>query len=386
MGDVLDIQCPSCHVRLRVPVEYLNKRARCKACGHVFVIKPPSLEDSIMEWLAEADEFEDASASKAGETMYVPPPPRPQAPAVSAPPRRQAAVTPSVTAKMPLRLSHVDTLGAFFLFPPSLLEDPEFRSSMPRCCLSCGVTHSLKLHLVIWSSKLADRDRTKFRVPALQGNIRTEDLVRMSGTKLLGALPRVPNMPSPFDLPMPYFICNRCSPVGAVMTHVRTSPTGQQECELGIASLRRAAEFFAHSLGRDHPDYACLAREIKRRKGDPWKALPLSVRNRLEHWLQLESGEKFICYIRDLDFAKGEAGMGGVAMTDRRIVYHKYAAQREIRLTERIELRAENTHDHYLLRIGRPGERPFVLHCEPSSTEIIRQTLRRAGAKYTYKT
>jgi hypothetical protein len=193
-------------------------------------------------------------------------------------------------------------------------------------------------------------------------------------------------MPAPFDLPMPYFICNRCTPAGAVMTNVRHLPDGTEECELGVASLKRAADFYARNVGREQADYQQIVDAIDARKNDPWKGLPLAVRNRLENWYRPHEGERFVCYIPDHDFAKAEAGMGGLVLSDKRMVYRKFSAQAEIRLDERVEVHAENTPDHYTVRIGRPGEKPMALHCDPSALEVIRQTLRRVGAQYTYRT
>ena len=391
---LLAIQCPACHVRLRVPDEFVNKRARCKRCGQSFVIALPSLEDSVVEWLHEGDAEAVGPGSAQTMPMWFPPqtqasstaPTAPATPATPAggPPRQHAAR--SAGSRGPaIRLSHVDALGAFFLFPPSLLAEPAFRTSMPRCCLCCGVTHSLAIHLVVWTSKLTDRQRAEVGTSGIHGSIRAEDLLHLSEAELLARLPHVPSMPPPFDLPMPYFICNRCTMTGAVMTHVQPTSNGGQECELGIASLKRAAEFLAHNVGRKHADYKTLLEKVNRLKNDPWQTLPLSLRHRIENWFKPAEGERFICYIRDNDYAKAEAGMGGLVLSDRRMVYHKFSSRKEMDLTGPLELRAENTHDHYLLRIGMLGERLCVLHCDASATELIRQTLRRVGVRYTYR-
>ena len=111
------------------------------------------------------------------------------------------------------------------------------------------MSNALNVHLVIWPSKLPDRDRMHMKDAGVHVRTTIEQLGRLSGPELLAQLPRQPNVPTPYDLPMPYYICNRCSPVGAIIAHVRPKPDGSEECELGIASLRRAAEFLAHNLG-----------------------------------------------------------------------------------------------------------------------------------------
>ena len=169
------------------------------------------------------------------------------------------------------------------------------------------------------------------------------------------------------------------------MTHVRPTPDGGEECELGIASLKRAVEFLAANVGRRHQDYHRLAREVEGRKDSAWNSLPLGIRHRLENWYKPVGRERFICYVPDTDYAKAEAGMGGLVVSDRRLVYHKFNTKVEIPLTEKVELQAENTHDHYLLRLGRPGEKPVVLKCDPDATEMVRRALRKVGARYTYR-
>ncbi len=414
--EMIAIQCPSCQATLHAPVDYIGKCAKCKGCGHVFLIKAGGLEDSIASWLAEGNDAVDRDES--GETHDVaaieekqarpaaaakkpapspaanPPPAVVQRPVAAAPgpakpapvpqkvqaapkpapkPVPQRAIPPqrpprpgpvstvrkaptSFGAKSGLRVSHVDVLGAFFVFPSRLLEDVSFRASLPRCCLGCGVGQGLKTHLVMWTSKFQGHDPGVLTQHDIGTAIGAEVLHRLSANKLLEALPHVPNLPHPFDLPMPYFICNRCTPAGAIMTHVRPMvEEGWEQCELGIASLKRAMEFLARNLGRDHEDYALLDEALREHKADAWRALPLPVRNRIEAWYKAAPGERFLCYVRDSDFAQAEAGLGGLVMTDRRMVYRKTRIQREVWMTDKLELATGQENGQYVLKIGRVG-------------------------------
>lgn len=443
---LIAIECPTCHATLRAPDTYINKRARCKGCGQVFVIKAASLDDSVVSWLSDADEkitddlsethpipsIEDEPVASTAAPKPAPPaPPRPAAPpraarapvpivtrtpppapratvaaadrypghqmgAAAAPPAKSSVMADSQpTVRLSaanfgpssgLRLSHVDTLGAFFVFPSRVLEDTKFRASMPRCCLACGVAQGLKTHLVMWTSKRAGHDPSLLTQQDIVTALSAEALHRLSADKLLSALPHVPNMPHPFDLPMPYFICNRCTPSGAIMTHVRPMlEQGWEQCELGIASLKRALEFVAHNLGRDHDDYACLEQALHEHKADAWRALPLPVRNRIEAWYKAAPGERFLCYIRDSDFAQAEAGLGGLVMTDRRVVFRKAKIQREMWMTDKLEISAGQEGGHYVLRIGRANSAPATLRCESTATELIRHNLKMMGVNYTFR-
>lgn len=388
MGTVL-IHCPCCQAHLTASEEFVGKRARCKGCGETFLIEAPSLEDSVASWLGDLPPGADETQSSRGASATTTAAPGAW-PAKPHPPRSGALAggkthTPEASAPADrlLRLSHLDQMGAFFIFPASLLANEQFRASMPRCCLNCGSANNLTVHLIVWNAKLPERLRTKGQ--SLRVRVTQEELVHLGGPELVRHLPAVPDMPSPFDLPMPYFICNICAPTGAVMTHIRPREDGTEECELGISSMKRAAEFLAHNLGRDHEDYKRLLSETEKRLNDPWRALPLAVRNRIGQWYTAGQDERFISYIQDMDFAKAESGMGGLVLTNRRLIFHKLGAHREVPLKERIELRVHEQENKYQLAINVTGAKPMLLHCDPGAVDQIRKTLRAAGSLYTFK-
>ncbi len=388
------VRCPHCETQFRVPRVHLGRKGRCAECQAVFVLSASDLEDSVMEWLALEEIQGQAQAQAAPQAA---PPvqavrggPATARPAVSparAEPARRARGAPTQDRSRSgmLRLAHVDAMGAFFTFPSWLLGDSAFRASLPRCCLCCGVTHGLTVHLIVWPSKLPDRDRMGLRNEFFRVSLGMEELAHLSGVQLLEVLPKVPNMPPPFDEPMPYFICHRCSPAGAIMAHVRPTNDTVDECELGIASLRRAAEFLANSLGREHPDYQCLLKEAERRRRDPWIGLPLAVRNRIAQWFSAQEGEKFLCYLRDHDFAQAEAGSGGLVVTSSRLIYHKYAGHHEIPLGQPLVLEVVHKADKFQLRITAPDCHPVTLHCDSGAVDVVRCALRGAGAHFTYR-
>ncbi len=386
MGPI-QIQCPACHAPFRVPAESLGKRARCRKCGHEFVIKGPNLEDTVLGWLN--DDIPAEAPPKAARRS-----------AAVAQPRQVAAAQASKSAEPPapmpeeapaveqaLRLSHIDALGAFVLFPPSLLLDPAFRSSMPRCCLGCGSKRNLRVHLVRWQSIYTSADRSQRRdddkpVPSTVG---AEALIDLPDDKLLAALPVQPNIPSPYSLPFPYYICGRCSPVGAIMTHVRQDLEGNAVCEIGISSLKRAAQFLARNLGRNHGDFQRLHEEIQSGQADSWTALPLAVRNRIDKWFRAVEGERFVCYLRDADFAKAESGLGGLVITDRRAVFHKFASHREFPLSKDIAIQVDQPDGGYQITFTAKEVKPAVLKADPSVVETIRATLDALEATYTLR-
>ncbi|NQU76240.1 MAG: hypothetical protein HQ546_08025 [Planctomycetes bacterium] len=384
MGPI-EFSCPECHACFRVAESLAGKRARCKRCGNVFVIQALSVEDSIMGWLTDGGELPDEVVSSSAGTRITPLADDSPNEQVSSPRHPEASVA-EPEERLPLRLSKIDETGAMFVFAPSLLEDEGFRSSMPRCCIRCGVTHSLDVRLVLWAGKSTSRDSAPPAKSAVARIVRAESLRRLSGHELLASLPHVPKMPAPFDLPMPYFVCHCCPAAEALFARVHPIIGGDEQCELTIASLKRAAEFLARGFGRDHVDYPLLIRELQRRNADPWGNLPAAVRNRIQHWFKPAMGEYLVCYVRDTDFAEAQDGQGGLVLSDRRLVFHKYGLKKEIRFVEPMELHEEDSQDLHQLFIGRAGEKPFVLNCDPEEIQVIRQALRKAGAKCTFRT
>lgn len=58
MADFIKCNCPGCGAKYRLPVEFQGRKARCKKCGEKFAVpkKDKTLEDSVLDWLSEAEE------------------------------------------------------------------------------------------------------------------------------------------------------------------------------------------------------------------------------------------------------------------------------------------------------------------------------------------
>ena len=60
MADFIKCCCAHCGAKYRLPVEFQGRRARCKKCGEKFEVpKSKTLEDSVLDWLAEAEAADD---------------------------------------------------------------------------------------------------------------------------------------------------------------------------------------------------------------------------------------------------------------------------------------------------------------------------------------
>jgi PHP family Zn ribbon phosphoesterase len=59
VADFIKCSCSNCGAKYRLPVEFQGRRARCKKCGEKFEVpKKKTLEDSVLDWLSEAEEKE----------------------------------------------------------------------------------------------------------------------------------------------------------------------------------------------------------------------------------------------------------------------------------------------------------------------------------------
>ncbi|MGC9455775.1 MAG: hypothetical protein ACP5HU_13085 [Phycisphaerae bacterium] len=424
----IEVICPSCGAALKVPDDSIGKKGRCAVCKAVFKIAdvvgepatPEILSDeSILGWLAIPDEEIDRASREAEKQKQARRIDRPAAPgqpaaqqaekqaekpaekdakpaaqatagaepqdsqeqaappAVEEPPGEQA---PEGGKELPIRLDHVDTMGAFFLFDSDLLYDEDFRASFPQRCILCGTPRALSVYLVVWSSKLSDRakkDRTlQQRAPAVR---KLDELGGLTGKDLLKVLGRVEHMPEPYCLPLPYYVCQSCSPLGAVVTDVHATADGMKEiCELGISSVPQAEQFIRHVAGTDSEVYRQLREVRQKAHGDAWLMLPLGVRNRIKQWFDQQDDERFVAYIPDADFAKAEAGTGGLVLTDRRLIYHKALANVEFPLTDDVQLEPKEKGSRLLIEISSPNApRAVRLAAQPTYLDQLRSLISR---------
>lgn len=64
MAEFLKCRCAHCGAKYRLPLEAQGRTARCKKCGEKFAVpkKDKTLEDTVLDWLSEAEEQEEAVA------------------------------------------------------------------------------------------------------------------------------------------------------------------------------------------------------------------------------------------------------------------------------------------------------------------------------------
>lgn len=414
---VIALICPACSAPLRVDAKCLGRKGRCPSCGKVFVLtesmtRPDgsATDDDVLGWLgksvrparqqqeptpakltpkqgaaASGDRGEDESDAPASDETF----------AEDADPGQQTQVGEQAPAggvaaddsRFNIRLDHVDSMGAFFLFDSRLLRDDAFRAAFPQSCILCGGKDDLSVYPVVWSCKLqgkVDKNDLLRQGPYVR---RLDELTHRKGRKMLSQLKRVENIPEPYNLPFPYYVCPSCSPVGAIMTHVHTRKDPAQQgatqeiCELGISSLTQAERFARVVCGADTE----AVREIHQARmecmSDAWRTLPLAVRNRIKQWFEKGQDEKFIAYVSDADFAKAEAGTAGLVITDQRLVYRKSLAELEIDRSEPVEMDQESKGSRTVLVIHGPEDKDARLVLDAGCVEKVRRLIEEPKAQ-----
>lgn len=400
MAEKLIVRCPSCGKAYKVPPAGVGRKARCLHCKKKFVIELSSEPSELPLTGAMADPDEDsrsASGTFAGLSpadSFVAKALRgedPDEPVSTIDPKaaRKPIATETVAQPEPVEpagariiLERIDEMGAYFEFPIEQLSDPNLRSAFPHRCVSCGQRESLNVHLIVFTDRLPPRDAFRARDLEIRIFGKLDDYGDAEQTELLEKLPGLPNLPAPFDLPYPYFVCDRCSAVGEVNTHVLRH--GKVEfCQINIANLRTASEFYSNNGGGGSTNYRKLLRAADEQRHDRWRGLPLTVRNRIRQWFHIRKGERFVEYYPDEDFSKSEAGLAGLVLTNRRLIYKKYAAQREYSIGVPGELRLIKDGKKTRVEIIERGKRSAVVNLDATAAESLLDRLKAVNARLT---
>ena len=322
--------CPRCKSVLAIPPGCGDCFARCGQCRFKFRLPQQTAvtDEAIAGWLSEPAEIDESV--KAGVERAEPS-------AVSEESSGQTVVLPAITGE--IRLVKVDRRGALFEFPASRLLEKPFRCTMPRRCLRCGTRVHLHAHVIIFAHQLTDSVSLEAEHSAGSLRLSEKEVRDLSCEDVIARLPRVPNVPAPGDLPMPYWLCDMCSSAGVISGQIQvSSTTGKGKCRLLIRNLRGAEEFLMAAGGRDTDSCAELKKWIDATEENPWDTVPLVIQHRLEQWFKPDRGEHFVTYVPDRDYMRTEDGMAGLVISDRRLIYHRQTRHREAGVTEPLEL------------------------------------------------
>jgi hypothetical protein len=285
-----------------------------------------------------------------------------------------------------IRLVRISDRGALVEFPASRLTDLHFRCSVPRRCLRCGSRQHLHAHVIIYTPELTDSLslEDEHRAGALQ--LSNEELRGLTGEQILSRLPRVPNVPAPADLPMPYYLCDMCRGQGMISGQIRVNPnTGRGLCRLQIRNLEIAEELLVTVGGAESEDHARLKEALQTRRDRPWEMLPESVQNRLIQWYRPRNGEYFVQYIPDRDRARTEDGMCGLIITSTRMIYHDTRRHHESGLAKPIKLSLSVNGECGRLTVRAADWRVHRMKIDRDGIKSLRRALVRSNAKAVWQ-
>ena len=325
------IKCPICSTRLTVPVDTAKCKVRCAKCGQRFYLpeRPSVVENKVVSWLSQDLDDEVIPHNPAHNHNHD---------SVSG----RTTVLPVAAEKV--RLVRLDANGVLFEFSSNLLKEPAFRCALPRCCLRCGARSHLDAHMIVYSHQLRDSFSMEDEHNAGQLIVKGELLAGLECENLLAVLPKVPNIPHPADLPMPYWLCDMCSGTGMIGGQVQiNSQTEEGHCRLQIRNLRRAEEFILAAGGESSIDCKTIHKHVLALKESPWETLSTVVQNRLVQWFRPRTTERFIAYVADRDHVRTEDGMNGIVISNHRMIYHTQLRHHEITTDEPMEMQLAAT-------------------------------------------
>lgn len=331
----MSIQCPHCSVELHVPFGLSAAKVRCSLCRQGFVIGAHGAsEDQVASWLTN----EGAGGGRAKPRPAVAAAPSAVVPLSNVPKARQRPL-PMPHNNRDIRVVTLETHGVLLEFPARMLESPDFRCSMPRRCVQCGMRTHLRAHVIIFADQLADsiiKEREHASGPLQLNN---SEIQTLTGRQVLDRLQPVPNVPPPADLPMPYWICDMCSGSGMISGQIQVNPqTHSGFCRLRIGSVFRAMEFMRNCGAEGTADFQRLRELVDKTGEKPWDMLPEEVQHRLQQWFQPEPSEQFLAYVPDRDHMRTEDGMAGLLVSTKRLIFHTPMRHRESPVSEPVEL------------------------------------------------
>lgn len=251
--------------------------------------------------------------------------PTPQAMVAPAPSTATAPVPkgfPTLAQGPFLEVRSISALGVRLVFPANQLKNEIFRGSFPSVCVFSGapITKGSYARPMVFNNHHGEGDE---RVRMVELRHEKTILSTYSGPAFVNETPIMKELPSPFDLAIPYPVTAghhesslRCE------AHVSAHHDGY--CEVLIPSPEAALAWVAAVNGICHPSHQLLLEKGSRVSSEAWIRLAQSTRDRIGMWCTFRRGENFQAYARDSHSTPKDAGLGGVLVTDQRLVFHLY--------------------------------------------------------------
>ena len=243
-----------------------------------------------------------------------------------------------------LRVLGVGASGVRVAFDSQNLMDLYFRASMPmRCIISgkcrvCGTF--LKDRLIARPLPWLDKASGKFtNAQELEQRYEYHLRDQRSPTEVVQTMHTLDELSAPFHNPMPYYVMEDQANKVSIHCETYSTPRGLC-CEVVIPSGVYALEWFGRVNGVCNEQYHQLEQEVLKLEEAAWRSVPMAVRKRVSVWFDFKEGERFIAYFNDGDFSRSDAGLGGMVVTDKRLVFCKYHSKGSIPLDQPARIEA----------------------------------------------
>ncbi|NOT01347.1 MAG: hypothetical protein HOP29_12045 [Phycisphaerales bacterium] len=375
MADTVVVACPTCAQKYRVDESRVGHRAQCKHCGQQFRIQTHQAidDETILGWVMD-EESPDQSVMGSTSIFVSPTPSAVSGATQSARPTLDDWSPNTPPDKPRVRFDRIDEMGAYFDFPTAELRQAGVRASFPYKCLHCVRTDSLEVRLIIWEDKLPRQDsfhRQDLETKALG---RLDQMLRTHQRRWFDQLEPMAVLPSPYCNPFPYFVCRHCGAAGGLTCRV-IRRDGEEHCQIAISNLEIASEFYFNNGGKATIGYQRLVEAAQRQRNDRWQRLSFPVRTRIAGWYKPKDNEKFVGYFADAEFSRTEAGKAGVVLTDRRLIFKKYATIREFDVVAGGRLDIDANTRAAVIRISQAGAREAQLNASPVAASHLAKAI-----------
>lgn len=273
-----------------------------------------------------------------------------------------------------LVVHRVNTAGVRFVFDYEWLRDEGFRASLPVRCVFTGETDREKLiaRPLIFNDRLL---KTGVNLDQIAAAHTVRKLSDKHPRKIVQAMGRIEALPEPFCHAMPYYISNQYAHYTLhAQTHDRSS--GSITCDVLIPDPPTALKWLGRVNGVCGPEFELLERDVSLLHGSAWRQLDDDCRVRLDAWCKLDPDEKFREYFNDADFGVKEAGLAGIVVTDRRILFNKHHRKGHFNLNRQntnVIAQVDGTLAH--LTLDHDGERHRMVTIRASDLEELGRLL-----------
>lgn len=284
-----------------------------------------------------------------------------------------------------LEVVGVSAAGVTFSFRSDLMNRAAFRASMPMSCILCSTTEpgSLVARPLGWIDKATGK---KADPGQIETTYEVEVKVHQTAREVTDVIRPIDELNPPFNQPLPYYICHECAPkVSHVHAEAMSVPTGVV-CEVQIPASLYALQWLGRVNGVCGDAYASLESQVLAYSDEQWRSVDDTVRQRLTAWFDFQPDEQYLGYLSDSDFAKKDAGLAGIVVTDARIVYCKYHHHGEVSLTDpAATLVATADGSFHDLTYQHDGKRRKLIRIRKNQADQLIELLRTAEAEIEFE-